>query len=180
MPRVEEGTVNRLHTLYDALNNYECKVCGKLLQWNLCESFNQDLDWPLSAIYTTVHCGLEYEITIDTVKVRILKPPGQLGKLKMLSKGKTIKANTNTKVNRQENEKKNSRIQMSAKNEPRAITMAKALKERRKREKLAQNNRSQAEEKETVIEELESQGDLRKDVPVGGEEFEAEEPRQGT
>jgi hypothetical protein len=57
--------------------------------------------------------------------------------------------------------------------------MAKALKERRKREKLAQNNRSQAEEKETVIEELESQGDLKEDVPVGGEEFEAEEPRQG-
>jgi hypothetical protein len=68
---------------------------------------------------------------------------------------------------------------MLAKNEPRAITMAKGLKERRKREKLEQNNKSQAEEKETVIEELESQGDLKDDVLVGGEKFEAEEPRQG-
>jgi hypothetical protein len=35
------------------------------------------------------------------------------------------------------------------------------------------------EEKEEVIKELENQGDLKKDVPVGGEEFENEEPRQG-
>ncbi|HZD36478.1 MAG TPA: hypothetical protein VE130_14840, partial [Nitrososphaeraceae archaeon] len=142
MPIVVEGTINTPLTLHDVLNHYECKVCGDFLQWNLYEFFNQDLNQPLSTIYTTMHCGLEYEVIIDTVKIRILKPPGQSGKLKMLSKGKTIKANTNKKVNRQENEKKNSRIQMSAKNEPRAITMAKALKERRKREKLAQNNRS--------------------------------------
>ena len=35
------------------------------------------------------------------------------------------------------------------------------------------------EKEEEVIKELENQGDLKKDVPVGGEEFENEEPRQG-
>lgn len=35
------------------------------------------------------------------------------------------------------------------------------------------------ETEEEVIKELENQGDLKKDVPVGGEEFENEEPRQG-
>jgi hypothetical protein len=62
--------------------------------------------------------------------------------------------------------------------EPRAITMAKGLKERRKREQLAQD-KDKADEEEPVIEELESQGDLKGNVPVGGEEYEAEEPRQG-
>jgi primosomal protein N' len=177
MPRIEEETKSKP---LDALNHYECKVCGELLQWNLCESFNQDpdLDRPLNTIYTTMHCGLEYEVTIDTVKIRIIKPPGQIGKLKMLPK--TINVNTNTKVKQQEKKKKkeNSRVQMPAKDEPRAITMAKALKEKRKREKLAQN-KNQAKEAEAVIEELESQGDLKEDVPVGGEGFKAEEPRQG-
>ena len=35
------------------------------------------------------------------------------------------------------------------------------------------------EKEEEIIKELENQGDLKKDVPVGGEEFENEEPRQG-
>ena len=65
------------------------------------------------------------------------------------------------------------------KDEPKAITMAKALKEKRKREELTQD-KHQSKEQEPVIEELESQGDLKEDVPVGGEEFEAEEPRQGS
>ena len=56
--------------------------------------------------------------------------------------------------------------------------MAKALKEKRRKEELEQN-KNQAVEEEIVIEELESQGDLKEDVPFGGEEFEAEEPRQG-
>ena len=35
------------------------------------------------------------------------------------------------------------------------------------------------DEEEKVIEELESEGELKKEVPLGGEEFEGEEPRQG-
>lgn len=56
--------------------------------------------------------------------------------------------------------------------------MAKGLKEKRKREQLEQN-KDKLDEEEAVIEELENQRDLKEDVPVGGEEFEAEEPRQG-
>jgi len=61
--------------------------------------------------------------------------------------------------------------------EPRAITMAKGLKEKRKRKEQSEGK---VDEEEAVIEELESQGDLKKDVPVGGEQFESEEPRQGS
>jgi hypothetical protein len=57
--------------------------------------------------------------------------------------------------------------------------MAKALKEKRKREQLEQD-KDKADKEEAVIEELESQGDLKEDVPVGGEEFESEQPRQGS
>jgi hypothetical protein len=57
--------------------------------------------------------------------------------------------------------------------------MAKALKEKRKREQLEQD-KDKADKEEAVIEELESQGDLKEGVPVGGEEFEAEQPRQGS
>ena len=52
--------------------------------------------------------------------------------------------------------------------------MARALKEKREKE-LETQGTAEVE----VIEDLESQGDLKKAVPVGGEEFENEEPRQG-
>lgn len=41
-------------------------------------------------------------------------------------------------------------------------------------------DKNQAKEEEPMIEELESQGDLKEDVRVGGEKFEAEEPKQGS
>jgi hypothetical protein len=75
-------------------------------------------------------------------------------------------------------EKKKPEIQIQTEHEPRAITMAKALKEKRKRKQQEQDKDKAIEEK-AVIEELESQGNLKEDVPVGGEEFESEEPRQG-
>lgn len=52
---------------------------------------------------------------------------------------------------------------------------------RRKRvpEKQSSADVDEEEEEEEAIKELENQGDLKKDVPVGGEEFENEEPRQG-
>lgn len=55
--------------LHNALTYSKCTVCGKLLQWNL--GFNKNLN---QHTYTSVHCNLEYEIIIDTVKIRILKP----------------------------------------------------------------------------------------------------------
>lgn len=75
--------------------------------------------------------------------------------------------------------KKEIGIEIQTEHEPRAIIMAKGLKEMRKREQLAKDKDKADEEEEAVIEELESQGDLKENVPVGGEEYEAEDPRQG-
>jgi hypothetical protein len=59
--------------------------------------------------------------------------------------------------------------------------LIRVLKTRSKKElkKLSSANLSGQEEEEEAIKDLENQGDLKKDVPVGGEEFENEEPRQG-
>jgi hypothetical protein len=59
--------------------------------------------------------------------------------------------------------------------------LTRILKTNRKRilEKQSNADVDQEEEEEEVIKELENHGDLKKDVPVGGEEFENEEPRQG-
>jgi hypothetical protein len=59
------------------------------------------------------------------------------------------------------------------------ICMTKASGDRReKRHEI--ENRGIIDEEEEVIGELESQGELKKEVPLGGEEFEGEEPRQGS
>lgn len=63
---------------------------------------------------------------------------------------------------------------MSAK----SIIMTKASEAKRKMGRETQN-RANIDEEEKVIEVLESQGELKKEVPLGGEEFEDEEPRQG-
>ena len=59
--------------------------------------------------------------------------------------------------------------------------MTRTLKTSRKRipEKQCNADVGKEEEEEEVIKELENHGDLKKGVPVGGEEFENEEPRQG-
>ncbi len=60
--------------------------------------------------------------------------------------------------------------------------MTRALKTSRKRILEKQSNADvgeEEEEEEEVIKELENHGDLKKGVPVGGEEYENEEPRQG-
>jgi hypothetical protein len=91
-------------------------------------------------------------------------------------KEKTMGFNKETEKQRK---KKEIDIEIQTEHEPRAIIMAKGLKEMRKKEQLAKDKDKADEEEEAVIEELESQGDLKEDVPVGGEEYEAEEPRQG-
>ncbi len=141
-------------TLHDALTHSECIVCGTRLQWNL--GFNKDLNQPL---YTSMHCNFEYEIAIERVRIKAFKPLQQPGEKEIVSKeGK--------EANKEQQEC-----------EPRAILLAKALKEKREKEQETQN-KDKTEEEETIIEELESQ-DLKECVPVGGEEFENEEPRQG-
>jgi hypothetical protein len=58
------------------------------------------------------------------------------------------------------------------------IIMTKASEVKRKMGPETKN-RANIDEEEKVTEELESQGELKKEVPLGGEEFEDEEPRQG-
>ena len=62
--------------------------------------------------------------------------------------------------------------------EPRPISMNKALKEKsRRKEKV--RIKDNVDEETKAIKELESHGELKEDVPIGGKEFEDEEPRQG-
>ncbi|HZA43144.1 MAG TPA: hypothetical protein VE504_05220 [Nitrososphaeraceae archaeon] len=57
--------------------------------------------------------------------------------------------------------------------------MTKASEERREKKRDEIQTSEIIDEEEKVIEELENQGELKKEVPLGGEEFEEEEPRQG-
>jgi hypothetical protein len=58
--------------------------------------------------------------------------------------------------------------------------LIRVLKTRSKKELKKQSSANlSGQEEEEAIKDLENQGDLKKDVPVGGEEFENEEPRQG-
>lgn len=62
-----------------------------------------------------------------------------------------------------------------------SLFLAREVKQRKKKYLKPQSSGDygKEEKEEEVIKELENQGDLKKDVPVGGEEFENEEPRQG-
>jgi hypothetical protein len=57
--------------------------------------------------------------------------------------------------------------------------LIRVLKTRRKKDIKKQSSADLGEKEEETIKDLENQGDLKKDVPAGGEEFENEEPRQG-
>ena len=61
------------------------------------------------------------------------------------------------------------------------LFLARAIRREKKKYFKSQSGGEDCKEEkeEKVIKELENQGDLKKDVPVGGEEFENEEPRQG-
>lgn len=57
--------------------------------------------------------------------------------------------------------------------------MTKASEERREKKRDEIQTSEIIDEEEKVIEELENQGELKKEVPLGGEEFEEEEPKIG-
>ena len=148
--------------LHDALTNSECKVCGLHLKWDL--NLSNGLYQPK---YTAAHCGLKYEMNVDTVTIRVLKISK---KRKDESRAKPV-VKSNEKA-----QKRREKVQIGR--EPRAILMARALKEKSRTEQKAPI-KDNTDEEVKVIKKLESQGDLKEDVPIGGEEFEDEEPRQG-
>ena len=99
MPKVQEHGNSLPSSLHYALTDSQCNKCGAQLEWNA--EFN-DINSPK---YTSQHCGQDYLITIDSVKVEMVKQS-------ITEQG--IKENNN--LEGEENEK------------PKAILMAEDLK----------------------------------------------------
>jgi len=149
--------------LHDALTDSSCKVCGSHLEWDL--NLSDGLYQPK---YTSAHCGFEYEMNIESVTIRILKPSKYQRKDQRRAK-RVVKSNRKER-------KREEKVQMEYGSRP--ISMDKALKEKSRREQMV-HIKDNVDEEVKAIKELESHGDLKEDVPIGGEEFEDEEPRQG-
>ena len=149
--------------LRDALIDFTCKVCGSHLEWDL--NLSDGLYQPK---YTSAHCGFEYEMNIESVTVRI----GKLSKNQRKDEQRAKQVvKSNVKAQREQG-----KVQMEY--EPRPISMNKALKEKSRREEKVRI-KDNVDEEVKAIKELESHGELKENVPIGGEEFEDEEPRQG-
>ena len=67
MPKVQEQGNSIPSSLHYALTDSQCNKCGAQLEWNA--EFN-DINSPK---YTARHCGQHYLITIDSVKVEMVK-----------------------------------------------------------------------------------------------------------
>jgi hypothetical protein len=103
MPKVQEQRNSIPSSLHYALTDSQCNKCGAQLEWNA--EFN-DINSPK---YTALHCGEDYIITIDSVKVEMVKQS---------TTEQRTKENNNSE--REENE------------EPKSISMAEDLKNNNK------------------------------------------------
>ena len=149
--------------LRDALIDFTCKVCGSHLEWDL--NLSDGLYQPK---YTSAHCGFEYGMNIESVTVRV----GKLSKNQRKDEQRAKRGvESNVKAQREQG-----KVQMEY--EPRPISMNRALKEKSRREEKVRI-KDNVDEEVKAIKELESHGELKEDVPIGGEEFEDEDPRQG-
>jgi hypothetical protein len=116
MPRVEENGI--ASSLHYALTDSQCSICGAQLEWKA--EFN-DIRSPK---YMTNHCNQDYIITIDSVKVEVVKQSIE---------------NQEEKNNRQEQQQ-----------QPKAITMAEQLKDKSsldKKTKLGDGSNIKAEDR---------------------------------
>ena len=68
MPKVQEQRTSTSSSLHSALTESQCNKCGSQLEWN--PQFN-DINSPK---YVARHCGQDYLITIDSVKVEMVEP----------------------------------------------------------------------------------------------------------
>ena len=115
MPRVEENSI--ASSLHYALTDSQCSICGAQLEWKA--EFN-DINSPK---YTANHCNHDYIITIDSVKVEVVKQSIEYG------------------------EEKSKRQQQP---QPKAITMAEQLKHKAsldKKTKLGDGSNIKAEDR---------------------------------
>jgi hypothetical protein len=67
MPKVQEQGNSIPSSLHSALTDSQCNKCGAQLEWNAQFS---DISSPK---YTARHCGQDYLITIDSVKVEMVE-----------------------------------------------------------------------------------------------------------
>lgn len=67
MPKVQEQGNSVPSSLHNALTDSQCNKCGAQLEWD--SEFN-DINSPK---YIARHCGQDYLITIDNVKVEMVK-----------------------------------------------------------------------------------------------------------
>ena len=110
MPKVQEQGNSIPSSLHYALTDSQCNKCGAQLEWKA--EFN-DISSPK---YTTRHCGQDYLITIDSVKVEMVKQS-------ITEQG--------TKENNTEHEENRHKPQYEQQ-KPKAISMAEDLKNNNK------------------------------------------------
>ena len=126
MPQVQEnGIVSRLHY---ALTDSQCNKCGAQLEWKA--EFN-DINSPK---YTTKHCGQDFIITVDTVKVELVKQTTEQGGEENLE----VRIPTENESRKEHQE------------QPNAITMAELLKDKallQKKTKLGDGSNIKAEDR---------------------------------
>ena len=126
MPRVEENN-SVASSLHYALTDSQCSICGMQLEWKA--EFN-DINSPK---YTANHCNQDYIITIDSVKVEVVKQSIENGEEK------------NKRQERQEQQE-----QQEQQQQPKAITMAEQLKHKallEKKTKLGDGRNIKAEDR---------------------------------
>ncbi|HEY9490648.1 MAG TPA: hypothetical protein VIP56_01585 [Nitrososphaeraceae archaeon] len=134
MPQVQEnGIVSRLHY---ALTDSQCNKCGAQLEWKA--EFN-DINSPK---YTAKHCGQDFVITVDTVKVEVFEQPTD-----QKGEEKNFEEEGISTTNPVEEENENRKEQQE---QPNAITMAELLKDKaslQKKIKLGDGSNIKAEDR---------------------------------
>jgi len=134
MPQVQEnGIVSRLHY---ALTDSQCNKCGAQLEWKA------EFDDINSPKYTAKHCGQDFVITVDTVKVEAVKQPTEQRGGEKNFEGEGI-STTNPVEEENENWKEQQK-------QPNAITMAGLLKDKaslQKKIKLGDGGNIKAEDR---------------------------------
>ena len=109
MPQVQEnGIVSRLHY---ALTDSQCNKCGAQLEWKA--EFN-DINSPK---YAAKHCGQDFIITVDTVKVELVKQTTEQGR----------KENSEGRIPTENPVKEENESRKEHQEQPNAITMAELL-----------------------------------------------------
>jgi hypothetical protein len=134
MPQVQEnGIVSRLHY---ALTDSQCNKCGAQLEWKA--EFN-DINSPK---YTAKHCGQDFVITVDTVKVEVFEQPTD-----QKGEEENFEEEGISTTNPVEEENENRKEQQE---QPNAITMAELLKDKaslQKKIKLGDGSNIKAEDR---------------------------------